>query len=63
MLGPAMQHLSERDRKILYLRFVEDRTQQEIGNELGVTQMQASRLLKRILDQLRVELGADAIPA
>ena len=63
MLGPAMRHLSDRDRKILYLRFVEDRTQQEIGNELGVTQMQASRLLKRILDQLRAELGADAVPA
>ena len=45
------------------MRFVEDRTQQEIGNELGVTQMQASRLLKRILDQLRTELGADAVPA
>ena len=63
MLGPAMRHLSDRDRKILYLRFVEDHTQQEIGNELGVTQMQASRLLKRILDQLRAELGADAVPA
>ena len=63
MLGPAMRHLSDRDRKILHMRFVEDRTQQEIGNELGVTQMQASRLLKRILDQLRSELGADAVPA
>jgi RNA polymerase sigma-B factor len=63
MLGPAMRHLSARDQKILYLRFVEDRTQQEIGDELGVTQMQASRLLKRILDQLRTELGADAVPA
>lgn len=63
MLGPAMRKLSPRDRRILYLRFVEDRTQQEIGNELGVTQMQASRLLKRILEQLRVELGPDAIPA
>jgi RNA polymerase sigma-B factor len=63
MLGPAVRTLSPRDRKILYMRFVEDRTQQEIGNELGVTQMQASRLLKRILDQLRSELGADAVPA
>ena len=63
MLGPAVQHLSARDRRILHMRFVEDRTQQEIGNELGVTQMQASRLLKRILDQLRTELGADAVPA
>jgi len=63
MLGPAVKHLGERDRRILHMRFVEDRTQQEIGNELGVTQMQASRLLKRILDQLRSELGADAVPA
>ena len=63
MLGPAVRVLSDRDRKILYMRFVEDRTQQEIGDALGVTQMQASRLLKRILDQLRDELGADAVSA
>lgn len=63
LLGSAVRHLSERDRRILYLRFVEDRTQQEIGTALGVTQMQASRLLRRILDQLRRELGSDAIPA
>jgi len=63
LLGPAVRLLSDRDRKILHMRFVEDRTQQEIGDALGVTQMQASRLLKRILDQLRSELGADAVPA
>src|SRR4051812_13890443 len=63
MVGPAVRNLSDRDRKILHMRFVEDRTQQEIGDALGVTQMQASRLLKRILDQLRSELGADAVPA
>jgi RNA polymerase sigma-B factor len=63
ILGPAVRHLSERDRKILRLRFVEDRTQQQIGDELGVTQMQASRLLKRILDQLRRDLGADSVSA
>jgi RNA polymerase sigma-B factor len=45
------------------MRFVEDRTQQEIGDELGVTQMQASRLLKRILETLRHELGSEAMPA
>jgi len=63
MLSPAVRKLSPRDRRILHLRFVEDRTQQEIGDQLGVTQMQASRLLKRILDQLRSELGADSVPA
>jgi len=63
MLGPAVRPLSARDRKIPHIRFLAGRTQQEIGDQLGVTQMQASRLLKRILDQLRAELGADAVPA
>jgi RNA polymerase sigma-B factor len=63
VLSPAVRKLCVRDRRILYLRFVEDRTQQEIGDELGVTQMQASRLLKRILQQLRCELGADPLSA
>lgn len=63
VLSPALSKLSSRDRTILRLRFVEDKTQQEIGDELGVTQMQASRLLKRILETLRDELGSDALPA
>ena len=63
MLSPALRRLSERDRRILHLRFVEDKTQQQIGDDLGVTQMQASRLLKRILETLRSELGSDALPA
>jgi RNA polymerase sigma-B factor len=63
VLNPALRKLSPRDRQILHLRFVEDKTQQEIGDALGVTQMQASRLLKRILETLRSELGQDAITA
>ena len=49
---------ADRDRRILYLRFCEDRTQAEIGDEIGVTQMQVSRLLTRILSQLRCQLVA-----
>ena len=56
-LAPVVRRLSERDRRILYLRFFEDRTQEEIGRELGVTQMQVSRLLSRILARLRDEIG------
>ena len=63
VLSPALRKLSARDRRILQLRFVEDKTQQEIGDELGVTQMQASRLLKRILETLRHDLGQEALPA
>lgn len=56
-LAPVVRRLSERDRRILYLRFFEDRTQEEIGEDLGVTQMQVSRLLSRILKNLRDEVG------
>jgi RNA polymerase sigma-B factor len=59
MLGPALATLSPRDRHILYLRFVEEKTQREIGEDLGVTQMQASRLLKRILGDLRGRLSEE----
>jgi RNA polymerase sigma-B factor len=56
MLAPVVRRLSDRDRRILYLRFFEDLTQAEIGADLGVTQMQVSRLLSRILDNLRHDL-------
>ncbi|MEP9385057.1 sigma-70 family RNA polymerase sigma factor [Nocardioides sp. KR10-350] len=59
-LEPVLKGLPERDRRILYLRFFEDQTQEEIGQELGVTQMQVSRLLTRILRDLRVALGEAA---
>src|SRR4051812_9456608 len=41
--------LDERDRHILYLRFVEDLTQTEIAKRVGVSQMQVSRLIRRAL--------------
>jgi len=58
LLAPALRRLGERDRRILYLRFFEGLTQREIGRELGVTQMQVSRLLTRICDTLREQLDA-----
>jgi RNA polymerase sigma-B factor len=56
VLAPALQRLGERDRKIVKLRFFRQRTQQEIADEIGVTQMQVSRLLSRICRQLRDEV-------
>ncbi|WP_203454401.1 SigB/SigF/SigG family RNA polymerase sigma factor [Jiangella aurantiaca] len=56
-LERACRDLDRRDRRILYLRFFRGRTQEEIGDELGVTQMQVSRLLARIMRQLRAKLG------
>jgi RNA polymerase sigma-B factor len=57
-VGAACRMLPARDRRILYLRFFQECTQQEIAAELGVTQVQVSRLLAKILGRLRLELGA-----
>lgn len=48
----AARHLPERDRRALALRFVADRTQTEIANEMGVSQMQVSRILRGALTTL-----------
>jgi RNA polymerase sigma-70 factor (sigma-B/F/G subfamily) len=56
-LRPLCRSLSPRDRKIVYLRFFREWTQARIAEEFGVTQMQVSRLLARILKQLREQLG------
>jgi RNA polymerase sigma-B factor len=59
MLAPALRSLTDRERLIVRLRFVEDLTQEEIGERIGVTQMQVSRLLKKVMTKLREQLGAD----
>jgi RNA polymerase sigma-B factor len=57
MLAPVVRTLSDRDRHILRLRFLDGLTQREIAEDIGVTQMQVSRLLSRIYRDLRVGLG------
>jgi RNA polymerase sigma-B factor len=52
-LSPLIGQLPPRERMILHLRFFEGRTQSEIANELGISQMHVSRLLARSLAQLR----------
>jgi len=49
----ALGQLPPRDRLVLRLRFVEDLTQTEIAERVGISQMQVSRLLRRSLEQLR----------
>ncbi|WP_432936236.1 sigma-70 family RNA polymerase sigma factor [Kribbella sp. CA-253562] len=57
-LRPVVDKLPERDRLILRRRFVDHRTQAEIGAEIGVSQMQVSRLLRQIMLVLRSALSA-----
>lgn len=45
--------LDERDRQIIHWRFVEELTQKDIGERLGVSQMHVSRLISRLLARLR----------
>lgn len=52
-LAPLMAELSDRDREIIRMRFVEEATQAEIGERLGCSQMHVSRLIKRIIGRLR----------
>ncbi|MFC9589554.1 RNA polymerase sigma factor SigF [Streptomyces sp. NPDC056944] len=52
-LAPLVVALGDRDRLLLHLRFVEELTQTQIGERLGVSQMHVSRLLARSLARLR----------
>ncbi len=56
-LKGAVAELDDRERRILKLRFYEEATQSEIAAELGISQMQVSRLLTAILGRLRGHLG------
>jgi RNA polymerase sigma-B factor len=62
-VATAMQMLSEREQQVLQLRFFQDRTQSEIAKEIGVSQMQISRILRRAiatLNQLTLTETPDA---
>jgi RNA polymerase sigma-B factor len=53
MVSSALREISPRERLILHLRFVDDLTQTQIAERVGISQMQVSRLLRRSIEQLR----------
>ncbi|MGH8884741.1 MAG: RNA polymerase sigma factor SigF [Egibacteraceae bacterium] len=59
-LAPLIQQLPERERAILYLRFFGGKTQSQIAEQVGISQMHVSRLLGRILSFLRESIQGEA---
>jgi len=58
-LGPAVAALSDREQKIISLRFYGNLTQTEIAEQVGISQMHVSRLLTKALSKLRQHIDAD----
>ncbi len=54
---PLLATLPARDRLVLQLRFFDNRTQSQIAEQIGVSQMHVSRLLSRALATLRAQVG------
>ena len=52
----AIQNLSEREKRILSLRFLEGKTQMEVAGVIGISQAQVSRLEKGALNKIKKEL-------
>ena len=52
VLQPLLETLSDRERRIVTMRFIEDRTQTDIADAIGISQMHVSRLLARALERM-----------
>jgi RNA polymerase sigma-B factor len=59
VLAPGFRALEERERKILHLRFFKGLTQSQIAQEVGISQMHVSRLIRRSLEKIRDEIAGD----
>jgi RNA polymerase sigma-B factor len=57
MLAPGFQALDERERLIIHLRFFKGLTQSQIAQQVGISQMHVSRLIRRALERIREEIG------
>ena len=57
MIEQLLALLDEREKNLIRCRYFENRTQSETAKELGMTQVQVSRLEKKILIGLRKNLG------
>jgi RNA polymerase sigma-B factor len=59
VLVPGLRALDEREKAILHLRFFKGLTQSQIAQQIGISQMHVSRLIRRSLEKIRAEIAAD----
>ena len=57
MITNLLKDLNEEDRKIILLRYFKEKTQTEVANILGISQVQVSRIERKILNKMKVKLG------
>jgi len=55
-LGDAVDHLGNREKQILALRYMDGKTQMEVASEIGISQAQVSRLEKNAISQIKKEI-------
>jgi RNA polymerase sigma-B factor len=59
VLAPGFRVLDDRERRILHLRFFDGLTQSQIAQQVGISQMHVSRLIRRALEKIREEIAVD----
>src|SRR5437764_4217381 len=63
VLAPGFRVLDERERRILHLRFFKGLTQSQIAQQVGISQMHVSRLIRRSLEKIREEIASEEAAA
>jgi RNA polymerase sigma-B factor len=61
VLEPGFRALDDRERRILHLRFFEGLTQSQIAQQIGISQMHVSRLIRRSLEKIRDEIASEGL--
>ncbi len=57
MLKDMLSRLKPRDRQVIILRYFKDQTQTEVARQLGISQVQVSRIEKKIIEDMRKNLA------
>ena len=57
-INELINNLDEREKKVVLLRYYKEQTQAQVGKTLGITQVQVSRIEKRLLEKMRTKLEA-----